>query len=372
MASLKQSISALAKSGQSVWLDNLSRSLLASGELTRYIDAGVRGVTSNPTIFKQAIADSNDYDQDIASFKGEDVSAESIALAMCVEDVRNAAKAFNGVYESSEGVDGHVSLEVSPLLAHDTQGTIAAGLALWEAVALPNCMIKVPATEAGIPAIQELLKHGVNVNVTLIFSVARYQQVIEAYLTALESRLEAGLAINKLASVASFFVSRVDSAVEKLLGNTRGGKFDGLVGKVALANCVLAYEIFEREFSTARFALLRRNGARVQRPLWASTSTKNPSFRSLMYVNALAVPSSVNTVPPVTLTAMSEEIVAPIPFEPSDVKMANDVIAGLRGAKISFPDLLAELESQGVAAFAQSWGELLAAVSAKSQLTKVA
>jgi transaldolase len=379
-------IGALNKVGQSIWYDNLSRDLLRSGELKRYIELGVSGLTSNPTIFQKAIGESADYDDAIRNlvphYLGNDSKSDSssastsatIAEDICedlfVEDVGAACDLLHSVYVNTSGADGYASLEVSPELAHDAEGTVAAAERLWKRLSRPNAMIKVPATPAGIVAIERLLAQGINVNVTLIFSSSVYGQVMDAYLSALEQRVARGESISGIASVASFFVSRVDAAVEKDLSSR--GRSDVLVevlGKVGIANSRLAYHRFLETFHGDRWSALERLGARVQRPLWASTGTKNPAFSKLLYVEALARNMTVNTVPPQTLDAILEGVqVAGLGGE--GLEEASRVMGMLSGAGVDFERILGELQVAGVAAFSESYAQLLGAIAAKIEKMK--
>ncbi len=300
-------IETLTSLGQSLWYDNIQRKLLENGELHAMIQRGdIRGVTSNPTIFNNAIAKTNDYDAALVPLAWAGWDAERIFWELAIEDIRDACDLFMPLYMDTNGGDGYVSLEVSPYLANDTAGTIAQAEQLWARVARPNLMIKIPATEAGIPAVRKVIAAGVNVNVTLIFSLERYADVMIAYLDGLDDRLAAGNRIDHVASVASFFVSRLDSKIDPKL--PEGAP---LRGKAAVANAKLAYEAFSAVFTTRRWEDLKLKGARVQRPLWASTGTKNPAYSDTIYVDNLIGPETVNTVPPATLEAFREHGVRP-------------------------------------------------------------
>jgi len=364
MTSISPEIQKLNERGQSIWIDNLSRELLQSGELKTKIELGVSGLTSNPTIFKKAIADTSHYDSFIAEYVKEGCDVDEICERLFIRDVGEAADLLRPLYTASGGRDGFASVEVSPLLAKDTAGTIEAGLRIWRRLDRPNVMIKVPATREGIPAIERLLKEGVNVNVTLIFSVESYEAVAEAYLTALEARVEQGLPINHIASVASFFVSRVDSAIEKAC-DSRGlpELKTELLGKVGIANSLAAYDSFKNLFGGDRFKRLKEGGARVQRPLWASTGTKNPALSPLLYVEALALPDTVNTLPPATLNELFKGVT------PSTTE-GQAFLDQLKGVGISFDELLATLEQEGVALFEESYRELETSVSSRVQTLK--
>ncbi len=292
----------LGQLGQSPWLDFITRDLLTSGRLAALIrDDGLRGMTSNPTIFEKAITGSEDYDDDIARMLGAGRSPSEIFEALAVDDVRRACDLFRGRYDELNGHDGLVSIEVNPEFANDTAATEAEALRLWQAVDRPNLMVKIPGTEAGLPAITAGMAHGINVNVTLLFSVDRYTQVIHAFLLGLEQRVVAGKPIDRLASVASFFVSRVDGKVDPLLD--RGEADDPLRGTIAIANAAAAYEAFQLSLASPRWRALASLGAKPQRPLWASTSTKDPRYPDTHYVEPLIAEHTVNTMPPETMDA---------------------------------------------------------------------
>ncbi|HEY4433725.1 MAG TPA: transaldolase, partial [Candidatus Cybelea sp.] len=289
---MKNQIQQLLDDGQSVWLDNLRRSMFASGELKRLIDQGLRGMTSNPTIFEKAIGAGNDYDEQLGALIGSEKNADALFWDLAIQDIQAASDAFSGVHESSGGNDGFVSLEVSPLLANDTTGTIAMVEELWKRVDRPNVMIKIPGTRAGIPAIEESIYRGYNINVTLIFSIEMYEKAAMAYVKGLQRRAIEGKPVDRIRSVNSVFVSRIDTAVDKLLQDriAKGEKLDNLLGKTGVANLKLTYQQFKEIFSGEEFAPLRAKGAAPQRPLWASTSTKNPHYPDLMYVESVVGP----------------------------------------------------------------------------------
>ncbi len=351
--------------GQSLWYDNIQRSLLTEGVLARLIEAGdIRGVTSNPTIFNNAISKSHDYDEALVSLARSGMDAEGIFYRLAIEDIQAAADLFMPLYRDTNGGDGYVSLEVNPFLAADTQKTIEEAKKLWAAVARPNLMVKIPATPEGIPAITEAIAAGIHVNVTLIFSLRRYAEVIEAYLRGLENRVAEGLAIDRVASVASFFVSRMDTKVDARLeaiaqsGGPQASKVASLAGKAGIANAKLAYALFEQVFRGERFRKLERLGARVQRPLWASTSTKNPRYSDVMYVEELIGPQTVNTVPPQTLDAFRDHGRAHLSIT-EGVDEARQTLADLEDLGISIDQVTKELESEGVKAFSDSFAALL-------------
>lgn len=362
--SIQTSISALNEAGQSVWCDNLSREILNNGELQQLINAGVSGLTSNPAIFKKSIADSALYDAALAPLKEQGLTVEAATEVLMIDDVARAADLFNPVFERTSGHDGYVSIEVSPDLAHDTEGTIKSAIAIWERLNRANIMIKVPATEAGIPAIQALLEQGLNVNITLIFSVDVYAKVIEAYLAALEKRVAAGKPIDKIASVASFFVSRVDAIVEKnLAGRETDPQVKALLGKVGVANSKLAYELYETQFNSTRFNKLKEKGAKSQRPLWASTGVKNPAYSPLLYVEPLAAPNTVNTMPPQTIEALAAGVKAEGKI--AEYQVAHGIIDSLAALDLPFSKLLNQLQEEGVKLFVDAYSDLLKAVAGK-------
>ena len=364
----------LHKLGQSPWHDNIHRALLSSGRLARLIAAGeVTGLTSNPTIFEQAIASSRDYDAELHALAAKRKTAEQIYEAIAVHDIRDAADLFLPVFKRTSGRDGFVSLEVAPRFAHDTERTVREAHRLWRAVNRPNLMIKIPATRAGVPAIEQAIADGLNVNVTLIFSLARYDAVMDAYLHGLDRRLTAGKRVDRIGSVASFFVSRVDTAVDHLLDEKRGGGageatplLEALRGQAAIANAKLAYAAFRRKFGAERFTTLARSGARVQRPLWASTSTKNPAYPDTYYVEALVGADTVDTMPPATLDAYRDHGRPEVRLE-RNVDEAERVLERLAQVGVSMEAVTERLEVEGVAAFAQSYDALLATVAARRE-----
>lgn len=345
--------------GQSMWYDNIARDLLESGSIKALIDQGIRGLTSNPAIFQKAITSGTAYDEQLRVLKGQSLDAKAVYEALAIRDIQTAADLLRSVYDESEGVDGYVSLEVAPTLANDTQSTIDEAARLWGEVNRPNLMIKIPATEAGIPAIIETIASGINVNVTLIFSRAMYGKVMDAYLTGLERRAEAGKPVD-IASVASFFVSRVDSMVDDMLGDGQ----DDLKGKAGIANAKLAYQDFKIVFQGERWKNLAVQGARVQRPLWASTSTKNPAYPDTMYVDTLIGPHTVNTAPPNTIDAFIDHGTAALMVE-DGVDEARDHIRKLADAGIEMEDVTDKLLEEGVAKFMKPFGVLLDSITAK-------
>jgi transaldolase len=357
----------LEKLGQSVWFDFIRRSLITSGELKELIDTGVRGITSNPAIFEKAIAGSNDYDEDIKRLGKTDKSVDEIYEALAFEDIGRAADLLRRIYDTSGGLDGYVSLEVNPHLADETDKTIQEAIRLFETLNRPNVMIKVPATAAGLPAITQLIGAGVNVNVTLIFGLENYKAVADAYISGLEKLADrgptvtAGHPVNKVASVASFFVSRVDSAIDKELEKRNQTE---LLGKSAIANSKLAYAEFKQIFSGSRWQSLRDKGARVQRVLWASTSAKNPNYVDTLYVDQLIGPDTVNTIPPATLASfMDHGQVAETLTK--DWEEAREQIAKLTELGIDLQAVTQQLQDDGVVAFAKPFDALLQSIAEK-------
>ncbi len=361
----KTAMQALLELGQTVWLDYLRRGMLRSGELQALIDDGLRGMTSNPTIFEHAVGGSTDYDEALGALAASRKSDHDVFEALAVEDVRTAADLFRPVYDSSQGGDGFVSLEVSPTLARDTRGTIAEARRLWTALDRPNVMIKVPGSKEGWPAIEQLLTEGINVNITLLFSLEHYRRVAEAYLRALEARLTAGRPVDRLASVASFFVSRVDTEVDRRI-EARGGALLALQGQVAIANAQLAYEAFRGLLASARWQRLARAGAQPQRLLWASTGTKNPAYSDVLYVDSLIAPDTVNTLPPQTLQLFEDHgtVRRTLPDRAPD---AGTIFDRLSTGGVDFADVTRALEEEGVEKFAQSFEALLGVIAAKRQ-----
>lgn len=357
--------------GQSLWYDNIQRSLLTNGELAGMLARGeIRGVTSNPTIFMNAVTRSADYDAGLADLAEAGGSAEDIFWQLAVEDIQAAADLFRPLYDASDAGDGYVSLEVSPYLAHDTAGTLAEAQRLWRRVNRPNLMIKIPATKAGLPAIADAIAAGLNVNVTLIFSRARYAEVMDAYLRGLEQRVAQGLPVDRIASVASFFVSRVDSKVDAKLqalagqGGATAALAASQLGKAAVANARLAYADFKAVVASERFRRLAAHGARAQRPLWASTGTKNAAYRDVLYVEELIGPHTVNTVPPATLAAFLDHGRVRLTVE-DDLAGAAQTLADLERLGIPMEQVTRELEEEGVRAFADAFTSLLDAVEAR-------
>lgn len=357
--------------GQSIWLDFLSRGLLTSGQLKRLIDEdGLSGVTSNPAIFEKAIAGSSDYDEDIRALARQGRSAAEIYEALTVADVQAAADLFRPVYERTAGRDGFVSLEVSPHLAYDTEGTIAEARHLWGRLARPNVLIKVPATKPGLPAIRQLISEGVNVNVTLLFGLPRYREVAEAYISGLEDRAARGQPLGHVASVASFFLSRIDVLLDPVLerlaqeGGAKGTIARGLIGEVAIASAKVAYQIYKEIYRSERFQRLAQHGARTQRLLWASTSTKNPAYSDVKYVEPLIGPDTVNTMPLETLNAYRDHG-NPAPRLEENVESAFQVLAQLAQVGIDIDQATQQLEEEGVHKFVVPYDSLMATLEAK-------
>jgi transaldolase len=353
----------LTDAGVSVWLDDISRERLSTGNLEQLMrDMHVRGVTSNPTIFAKAISSGSAYEEQIADLALRGVSVEEASRAITTYDIRWACDVLRPVYDETNGLDGRVSLEVDPRIANDHTGkTFAEAKALWWLVDRPNLFIKIPATEAGLPAITESLAAGISVNVTLIFSLQRYGQVIDAFMAGLEGAAAAGRDLSKIASVASFFVSRVDTEVDERLDKIGTPEAEALRGKAALANARLAYELFEQRFdaSSPRWAALHGRGARLQRPLWASTSVKDPSFADTMYVTELVAPDTVNTMPEATMHATQAHGALHGDTIRGTYEASRKVFEQLDGLGISYDDVVTVLEQQGVQKFEASWNELL-------------
>ncbi|MEZ4557309.1 MAG: transaldolase [Caldilineaceae bacterium] len=363
-------LQALREQGQSVWLDYIERGMLKSGELAELVADGVAGVTSNPSIFQSAIAKSDAYTEDLQVLIDRDLSNKEIYEALAIADIQAAADIMRPVYDGANGQDGFVSLEVAPDLAYDTDATIAEAKRLHGMVDRPNLMIKVPATAAGIPAISALIAAGININVTLIFSLDRYAAVKEAYLQGLEARRAQGQPIDRIASVASFFVSRVDSNVDARLDKlatddpTNAAQYEALKGKIAVANAKLAYAQFEEVFAGPRWDALQEAGAHVQRPLWASTSTKNPAYPDLLYVDTLIGPHTVNTMPPATLDAFRDHGTVKRTID-QGLDAAKHALGALAGIGIEIDQVTDELEAEGVQKFATSFEELLETIDSR-------
>lgn len=358
----------LNKLGQSIWLDDIRRAYFSTGELARLVDLGLRGLTSNPTILEKAISGSADYDVKLHDLARQGKTVTEIYEALAIEDIRDAADVLRPVYDQSDGADGFVSLEVSPTLAHDSQGTAADASRLFNLVDRPNLMIKIPATPEGFPAIETAISQGINVNVTLIFSVAQYKAVVEAYMSGLEKLVAAGGDVKRLGSVASFFVSRVDTALDKQL-QAMGER--ELQGKIAVANAQVAYDRFQELFSGQRWEKLARLGAHVQRPLWASTGTKNPAYSDTLYVDELIGPHTVNTLPPATLQAVLDHGRVERTID-RDHKAAFAMLARLAELGIDLATVTQKLLDEGVASFAKSFAELMDSIGRKREHIRAA
>jgi len=353
----------LTKAGVSVWLDDISRERLRTGNLASLVkDFHVRGVTSNPTIFASALAKGNAYDDQTKDLALRGVTVEEAARMITTSDIRWGCDVLRPVYDSSGGVDGRVSLEVDPRLARDTDKTIAEAKQLWWLVDRPNLFIKIPATEAGIPAITGTLAEGVSVNVTLIFSLQRYAEVIDAFMAGLEQAAANGHDISTMASVASFFVSRVDTEVDKRLTKIGTPEAEALKGKAAIANARLAYELYEQKLDTDRWRALAAKGAKVQRPLWASTSTKDPSLPDTLYVVELVTADTVNTMPEATLHATADHGELRGDTVHGTYEESRAVFASLEALGIGYDDVVQVLEDEGVSKFEASWNEMLATI----------
>jgi transaldolase/glucose-6-phosphate isomerase len=367
---MQNQLQQLLDAGQSVWIDNLRRSMFASGELQRLIDCGLRGMTSNPTIFEKAIGAGNDYDEQLAALIGSEKSADALFWDLAIQDIQSACDAFAPVFVSSGGNDGFVSLEVSPLLANDTTGTIAMVKVLWDRVKRPNVMIKIPGTKEGLPAIEESIYQGYNINVTLVFSVEMYERAARAYVKGLARRVAEDKPIDKIRSVNSVFVSRIDTAIDKLLQEriAKGEKLEHLLGKTGIAGLKLTYQKFKEVFESDEFAGLKSKGGAVQRPLWASTSTKNPHYPDLMYVESVVGRDTVNTMPGPTLDSLLDHgKIVPDTVE-SDLRGAMEVMRALQDARISLFDVTHQLQIEGVRLFSDSFAALLGAIVYKQKL----
>jgi transaldolase len=356
-------LAALAARGQSIWIDLLSRELVASGELAEMVaDKSVTGLTSNPSIFQKAIAGGGDYDDQIRELLSQTDDPREIFFALAIEDVRAACDVLRPVWERTNGLDGYVSLEVDPGLAFDTQATFEQAVDLHQRVERPNLYIKIPATKPGIPAIEDCLARGIPINITLIFSLARYREVVAAYIRALGRLGDAGGDLSKLVSVASFFVSRLDTEADRRLeekGNT------DLQGKLGIANARLAYRHFEETFAGEDWDELANAGANVQRPLWASTSTKNPAYRDTLYVEELIGPHTVNTMPLETLEAFGDHGEVRGDTVREEVEEAEALIGDLADAGVDYDDVVEVLEREGVEKFADAFDELIEGIQAR-------
>jgi transaldolase len=359
----KSRLHQLSELGQSVWIDFLSRQMLQSGKLERMLEEdAVVGVTSNPTIFQKAISQGDAYDEQLREVLGEEHDAKEVFLRLAVQDVQNACDLLRRVWDGGRGQDGWVSIEVDPNLASDTEATTAEAQRLHELVDRPNCFVKIPATKAGLPAIEEMIARGRPINVTLIFSLQRYVEVVEAYLRGLERLVENGGDPSGVASVASFFVSRVDTEADRRLDEA--GAPEELKGKLAVANAKLAYQRYQELFSGSRWEALEAKGAKAQRCLWASTSTKNPAYRDVLYVEELIGPETVDTMPEETIEAFQDHGEVALTLE-ADLDEARRVFEQVAEAGVDYDDVVETLEREGVDKFADSFRELLDGVQAK-------
>jgi transaldolase len=351
--------------GQSPWLDNLTRGYLHDGTLARMVADGIRGVTANPTIFTKAIVGSADYDEQFSALTAAGCPVEDAYWQLIVDDITGALAVLRPVFDASGGTDGFASVEVAAKLARDTQATVAAARALHERITAPNLFVKIPATAEGVPAVQAMIAEGRSINITLIFSLARYRQVIEAYLSGLESFTERGGDPSSVHSVASFFVSRVDAEVDRRLEKSGTDEALALRGQAAVAQAKLAYRLFRDQFSGERWRRLAGQGAHRQRPLWASTSTKNPAYPDTLYVDELIGPDTVNTLPEVTIAAFEDHGTLARTID-TGVDEAADVMRRLVAAGVDMDDVGLALESRGVASFHTSYQEVLTALAAKT------
>ncbi|HVF24492.1 MAG TPA: transaldolase [Anaerolineales bacterium] len=355
---------ALAEVGQSVWLDHIDRPLITSGGLANYVTRGLRGVTSNPAIFHKAITDSHEYDEQIQELALHDKSVQEIYEALTVEDSRTAADVLRPIFDETEGTDGFFSLEVNPHLAHDRQGTINEATRLFALVDRPNIMIKVPATKEGVAAFQELIEEGVNVNVTLMFSLEQYDQIAEAYLTALEKRAANVYNLRQIASVSSIFVSRLDTNLDKILELLKTPKAEALKGKIAIANAKMIYQHFKDYFLSERWKHLEEKGARVQRVLYGSTGTKDPNYSDVLYVDNLIGPDTVNTIPPKTLEAFADHGTVALTLE-SGLDQARSQLNTLAELGIDLDEVTRQLLDEGVENFVKPYDELIKSITEK-------
>ena len=354
-------LAALSSAGVSVWLDDLSRQRLQSGNLQELIDTkSIVGVTTNPSIFQAALSHGDAYDAQVAELAERGADVDATIRTVTTDDVRNAADVLKPQWEASDGVDGRVSIEVDPRLAHETDKTVAQAIELWKIVDRPNILIKIPATKQGLPAISAVLAEGISVNVTLIFSVERHREVMDAYLAGLEAAKSSGHDVSKIHSVASFFVSRVDSEIDKRLDKIGSDEAKALLGKAGVANARLAYAAYQEVFVGGdRFAPLEADGARVQRPLWASTGVKNPDYSDTLYVTELVAPNTVNTMPEKTIDAVADHGIVTGDTVTGTASAAQEVFDKLEAIGVDLTDVFLVLEDEGVEKFEASWKELL-------------
>ena len=352
--------------GQSPWLDNLRRGWITSGELDQWVATGIRGLTSNPAIFQKAIEGSADYDKQFGQLIADGVSVDEAYWDLVTSDIRGALQALRPVYDASDGKDGFVSVEVDPTLARDSDETTAAARALHDRLDAPNLMVKIPGTREGLPSIRTMISEGKSINVTLIFSVSRYEEVIAAYIAGLEDALAAGHDdLSRVASVASFFISRTDTEVDRRLEEIGTDVALSLRGRTAVAQAQIAYQTFQEAFDGPRWQVLADKGAQLQRPLWASTSTKNPSYSETLYVDELIGPNTVNTMPDNTIDAFMKKgtVARTVDANPGE---AQEVLAAVSALGIDLDDVAAVLEQEGVASFVKSFDELITSLSAKA------
>jgi transaldolase len=352
-----------ADHGQSPWLDNLRRNWISGGELQEWIDRGIRGITSNPTIFEKAMSSTDVYDADLGAATRSGKSIEEAYWDLVTDDIGAATALLRPIHEASDGIDGYVSVEVSPELAHDTAGTEAAARELDQRIDAPNLYVKIPATAEGVGAIRTMISEGRSINVTLIFSIERYDEVIEAYISGLEAYSGD---LSAVSSVASFFISRVDTEVDRRLGEIGTPEARALQGRAAVAQAKLAYELFQQRFSGPRWKALTDRGARVQRPLWASTSTKNPGYPDTLYVDSLIGPDTVNTMPEATLEAFEDHGTAARTID-TGLQDAHSVIGTLAHVGVDLADVSERLENEGVASFAKSFEEVLGTLGERAE-----
>lgn len=355
----------LARLGQSVWLDFIRRSLIQSGDLLDYTEQGVSGVTSNPAIFAEAISGGSEYDAKMEQLAKEGKSAQAIYEALTVEDAQLGTDVLRPIFDRTNGRDGFFSLEVEPHLGHDQRGSVAAAERLFASVDRPNVMIKIPATTEGYGAIQEAIEEGININITLMFSLAQYERVAEAYLAGLEKRLARGYEIKHVASVASFFVSRVDTKVDKLLDKIKTPEAESLKGTIGIANAKMAYQRFKEIFNSQRWAHVAERGARVQRVLYGSTGTKNPDYSDVMYVNNLIGPDTINTIPPETLEAFIDHGTVGLTLE-EGLDQAREQLDQLAEFGIDLEEVARELLKEGLEKFVEPYDSLINAITEKS------
>jgi len=368
----KNKLRELNAAGQSIWLDSIDRAMLKNGELERRIrDEALTGMTSNPTIFQKALASGNEYDEQLTSAADEGLSSWELFELVETTDVRDACDLFAGVFSSTRGADGYVSIEVSPGVSNNAEDTVEEALRLWKTVDRPNVMVKVPGTEEGAKAVRRLIASGVNVNITLLFGLAAHERVIDAYMAGLEDRIKANQPIDGLASVASFFVSRVDTEIDKRLDALAAQappaekeRLRLLKGRAAIANAKLAYRLFRQKFAGPRWEALAAQGARLQRPLWASTSTKNPEYRDVMYVEELIGPDTVDTMPPATIAAFADHGVVDRTVD-RRIAAAEGLLKEIEAAGISLREVTDKLLADGIASFQKSFDELIAGLESK-------